>query len=389
MSLSLYVHIPFCVKRCIYCDFVSGIYDPEKADAYVTALKKEIESIHDERPLSTLYIGGGTPTVLGADSLSDLISCIFGHFNFTEDHEATIEANPGTLDIDKLQTIHSAGINRISMGVQSFNDAELAFLGRAHSSEEAEQAVRMARDAGFKNIGIDLIYGIPGQDLGAWGKTLEKAVSLKPEHISTYELTVEKKTELHRLLLNPPPYKGGRSGDKLKPLEEDSIIRMYDYTIDHLTCEGYLHYEISNFAIPGFLSRHNLNYWDRGEYYGAGTGAHSFIDEKRSFNTESIDEYLKLVPENKSPVKGTEDVTGETALSEAIFLGLRKTGGIDAETFFRRYNVNLLTRYHREIKVLRNAGLIETACSDCSYETGLRLTRKGLLLSNEVFTKFM
>ena len=141
--------------------------------------------------------------------------------------------------------------------------------------------------------------------------------------------------------------------------------------------------------MPGFLSRHNLNYWDRGEYYGAGTGAHSFIEEKRSFNTASTDEYLQLISENKSPVKESEDIREETALSEAVFLGLRKTGGIDVETFFRRYKVNLLTRYHKEIETLRDAGLIETACSDCPYETGLRLTRKGLLLSNEVFTKFM
>ncbi len=205
MSISLYVHIPFCVKKCIYCDFVSGPYTPEKAVAYLAALKKEISSIPVNRPLTTLYIGGGTPTVLTADQLSDLIGYIFKHFNFIDDHESTIEANPGTLDIEKLRQILSAGINRISIGVQSFNNNELSFLGRIHTGPEAEEAVRLARDTGFENIGIDLIYGIPGQDTKSWKRTLGKAVSLKPDHISAYELTVEEDTKLYRLLDQTSP----------------------------------------------------------------------------------------------------------------------------------------------------------------------------------------
>ena len=401
MPISLYVHIPFCIKRCIYCDFVSGPYTPEKAAAYVEALKQEISAIPADRPLSTLYIGGGTPTVLTSEQISDLARHIFTHFSFSPllnkggqgGVEATIEANPGTLDRDKLISIRSAGINRISIGVQSFNNEELSFLGRIHSGEEAEEAVRLARNTGFSNLGIDLIYGIPGQDINSWKRTLEKAVSLRPDHISAYELTVEKGTLLYEYINNPPLIpplsKGGRRGSNISCLNEDEIIGMYEHTIDHLKAEGYLHYEISNFALPGSFSRHNLNYWDRGDYYGAGAGAHSFVNNIRSYNTADPDQYMKLVLEGKTPVEHSEEITAEKAVSEAIFLGLRKTGGINIEAFSRRYNINLPVFYEKEIKEMQGAGLIETCCSECSYETDIRLTRKGLILSNEVFVRFI
>ena len=396
MPISLYVHIPFCVKRCIYCDFVSGPYTPEKAAAYLTALKKEISSIPVDRLLSTFYIGGGTPTVLTSDQLSGLINHIFEHFNFSPPltkrgqwgGESTIEANPGTLDNNKLVKLRSAEMNRISIGVQSFNNNELAFLGRIHTEPEAEEAVRLARDSGFENIGIDLIYGIPGQDIKSWKRTLEKAVSLKPDHISAYELTVEEGTQLHQKINNPSfllPLDKGRKD----MLNEELIIEMYEYTIKYLSSTGYIHYEISNFALPGSFSMHNLNYWDRGDYYGAGAGAHSFVNNTRSYNTANLDQYLKLVSGKKTPLEHLEEITAEKALSEAIFLGLRKTEGINVEAISRRYSRNILTLYEKEIKELQEAGLIETSCSECSYETDIRLTQKGLLLSNEVFVRFI
>ena len=379
MPFSLYVHIPFCIKRCIYCDFVSGTYAPEKSDAYINALKREILNISNEVELSTLYIGGGTPTALPTGPLSDLISHIFNHFNFIEGYEATIEANPGTLDREKLSTIRSAGINRISLGVQSFNDDELALLGRIHTGKEAEHAITLAREAGFGNIGIDLIYGLPGQGIDSWKKTLEKAGRLGPVHISTYELTVEKGTTLHEYI----------EGQTLHPLDEESIIEMYEFTIDYLRSKGFIHYEISSFAQPDYLCRHNLNYWERGEYYGAGPGAHSLIGGKRVHNTMDTDEYLRLISEERSALKGSEDISEERALSEAMFLGLRKTDGLIVESFSRRYRMNILSHFHKEIKSLQDAGLIEIAASPCSYETSLRLTRKGLMLSNEVFVHFI
>lgn len=415
---SLYVHIPFCLKRCIYCDFISGIYTPEKADVYIDALKKEIRSISDKIPFSTLYIGGGTPTVLSTEALSDLIIYIFKRFNFAKGYEATIEANPGTLDKDKLQAVRLSGINRISIGVQSFNNEELAFLGRVHTSEEAEQAVLLAGDAGFENIGIDLIYGIPGQDVKTWRKTLGKAVSLKPKHISTYELTIEKGTLLYKYLKNPssslptgqagPFFKGGNSsplwqsridpqrrpdsggarGDfsiKTNLPDEDKIIKMYEYTIDYLTAEGFIHYEISNFAKPDYFCRHNLNYWDRGEYYGVGLGAHSFINRKRFCNTADFEDYINTLSENKKPVKETEDITEDKALFEAIFLGMRNTAGADFRALSEKFGKDTFKLYKKEIGDLKQAGLIEFD----STGNLIRLTRKGLLLSNEVFVKFI
>lgn len=379
---------------------MSGAYTPEKAASYTAALKKEISSIPADRPLSTLYIGGGTPTVLTADQLSDLTDHIFKHFSFIDDHESTIEANPGTLDSEKLTLLHSSGMNRISIGVQSFSNDELAFLGRIHTESEAEEAIKLAKDAGFRNLGIDLIYGIPGQEIENWEKTLEKAASLRPDHISTYELTVEEGTELHKLLdktssSHPPLYKGGRRGG-ISRLNEDQIIEMYEQTIKYLSSKGYLHYEISNFALPGSFSRHNLNYWDRGDYYGAGAGAHSFVNNKRSYNTADLDQYLKLASGMRSPVEHSEEITPEAAISEAMFLGLRKTGGINVEAFAKRYGRNILTLYEKEIKKMQEAGLIETcllagrqADSEYSNETNIRLTPKGFLLSNEVFVKFI
>ncbi|MBI4653846.1 MAG: radical SAM protein [Nitrospirae bacterium] len=486
MALSLYVHIPFCLKRCIYCDFVSGIYSPEKESSYIEALKKEILNISNEHypspiPLpqargrvSSLYIGGGTPTALSTKALTDLIAHIFNHLRFAPPHpplskggreggEATIEANPGTVSKEKLRAIRYSGINRISIGVQSFNDNELDFLGRLHSSKDAEQTVYLAKETGFENIGIDLIYGIPGQSIDSWRRTLEKAVSLKPRHISTYELTVEEGTLLYEYMAkNPPSFpfsKGGNSSPLLRgdygvccplwqnpplspffkggynispPLvkggeggfaEENKIIEMYDYAIDYLTAEGFIHYEISNFAMPDYFCKHNLNYWDRGEYYGVGLGAHSFINParkglsngvngKRYHNTAILDDYINLISANKSPVKSSEEITEDKAASEAIFLGLRKTEGINLKAFQKSYGKDILTLYHEELRELQDAGLVEinpllppfnSPLTKGGYrgverwregfsdktDIYLRLTRKGLLLSNEVFRKFM
>jgi len=383
MALSLYIHIPFCLKRCAYCDFVSGIYDFDRAAAYVEALKKEISRIPADNKFSTLYMGGGTPTALSTPVLEDLFRHIFSRFSFNGGYEATVEANPGTLEKGKLQSIFSAGVNRISIGIQSFHDDELAFLGRVHSSREAGQAVRLARDAGFENIGIDLIYGIPGQSITGWMDTLKKTVKLKPEHISTYELTVEEGTLLYQFLNGPPAGVPGLPRKRPTRLSEGAIIEMYNLTIDHLKSEGYIHYEISNFAMPDHFSRHNLHCWDRGEYYGAGLGAHSFINGERFFNTDNLDDYLVAVMENRSPVRETEHITEDKALSEAIFLGLRKIEGINIRLFSELYRKDIFSLYGKEIKEIMEAGLIELE------KENIRLTKKGLLLSNEVFERFI
>jgi len=379
MVSSLYIHIPFCIKRCTYCDFVSGSYDAGKVNNYLVALKKEISGIPAVHLLETVYIGGGTPSALSSNALSDLMNHVVNHFEFATDYEATIEANPGTLDREMLTALKTAGINRLSIGVQSFHNEELAVLGRIHSCDEAGQAATLARDAGFENVGIDLIYGIPGQTLDAWKSTLEQAVYLSPQHISTYELTVEEGTELAGVL------KPLQRGSALSLLEEEIIIEMYKYTIDYLTSSGYVHYEISNFARPEFLCRHNLNYWDRGEYCGAGLGAHSCIGNRRFYNTANVDEYVKTVSENRDAITESELINKEKALSEAIFLGLRKTAGINLKAVSKALKTDIESRYLNVIHGLQQAGLV-----DFDAETRhLRLTDKGILLSNEVFARFL
>jgi oxygen-independent coproporphyrinogen-3 oxidase len=380
MAMSLYVHIPFCQKRCIYCDFVSGLYTPEKATAYIHTLKKEILNIPDNVSLKTLYIGGGTPSILSHETLCDLIAHIFSHLPFVPDYEATIEVNPGTLDEEKARSVRSCGINRVSIGIQSFHDDELSLLGRVHTRKEAERSVHIAREAGFENIGIDLMYGIPGQKMKGWKESLEKTVNLKPKHISIYELTVERSTVLGTYV---------QKGTLTLP-EEERIVEMYDYAIDYLKSSGYIHYEISNFAMPDYPCRHNLNYWERGEYYGAGLGAHSFLRGRRFHNTGILDQYIHLMSENKGPVQETETITAGKALSEALFLGLRKIKGINLKTFSERYEIDVLKHFENEMKDLQSAGLIEIhgTTGHNQSETHLKLTRNGLLLSNEVFVKF-
>lgn len=381
MASSLYVHIPFCLKRCLYCDFVSGVYSPDREKPYGEALKREVKSIPADVPLKTLYIGGGTPTSLSTAALSEILTCIFQHFSFDDAYEATIEANPGTVKGEKLRVIRSSGINRISIGIQSFQDEDLRCLGRIHSSQDAGRAVSLARSAGFENIGLDLIYAIPGQKIRAWKDSLQKALRLGPHHISVYELSVEKGTELRSAV---------RSGKQKMPHEEE-VIAMYEYARDYLLCEGYLQYEISNFALAGYQCRHNLNYWNRGEYYGAGLGAHSHIGGRRCMNPDDLHEYIKGDAGAGNPLLEAEYKEERGALSEALFLGLRKTEGIEIEALHKQYGHDVLQRFKREIDDLQEAGLIEVKPSDMASRRGpfLRLTRRGMILSNEVFLKFL
>lgn len=377
MPSSLYVHIPFCLKRCLYCDFVSGVYNPESEKVYVSALTREINDISPDTPLKTLYIGGGTPTSLSTRALSDIITSIFEHFSFARNYEATIEANPGTLSREKLQAVNSSGVNRVSIGVQSFLEEELNCLGRMHSSQDAERAVILTRNAGIENVSIDLIYGIPGQTEESWINSLKKAVHLKPQHISAYELSIEKGTSLSNDI----------SRGRIKLPDEERIISMYEHTINYLESEGFLHYEISNFATRGFPCRHNINYWDRGEYYGVGLGAHSFIKGVRYVNTGDLDEYINNQPVMKKP----ESIDDKRARSEALFLGLRKTQGIHLESFSDTYGIDIMKKYGKEIRELQESGLIEIHPSNNASRKGLylRLTRRGIILSNEVFMRFM
>lgn len=316
---ALYIHLPFCVRKCLYCDFLSVPFTDDRAEDYTGAVCREL-SLKSSlfAPLRTLYIGGGTPTLLGEERLSRLLCCVRDTCRLAPDTEITLEANPGTVSRALLELLHALGVNRLSIGVQSFQNSELSMLGRIHDSAEAEQAIALARRLGFNNISLDLMYGIPGQALETWKATLAQAVRLGAAHISAYELTPEQGTPLTNLL---------ESG-KLQLPDEELVLDMYGYAIDFLGRQGYQQYEISNFARPGLECRHNLNYWNRGEYVGVGAGAHSFVGGARCYNSSDLAAYETELRAGRLPQTEEQALTDTEVLREYIFLGLRKSLGI-------------------------------------------------------------
>lgn len=367
MSESLYIHIPFCIKKCLYCDFLSVAYNELLAKAYTDALCKELVLKKDiAGELKTVYIGGGTPSILPEECFGQLFKCLKDNFKFSDSPEITVEANPGTVDKSKIDAMLSLGVNRLSIGVQSFNDDELKTLERIHTSDEALKAIETIKNSGIDNFSVDLIYGIPGQTLDSWKKTVSKAVGLSPAHISSYELTPEKDTPLYRLIQS-----GG-----IKMPDEDLVLSMYNYAIDYLASKGYEHYEISNFALHGFKCLHNLNYWERGEYIGAGAGAHSFIKGFRSKNTDDIRRYIKDLNKGTIPEAESAEIKRDDAIKEFIFLNLRKTEGINLAK--------------AEALGLNMPGVCMELIEDGYLEIKgdyLRLSRKGIVIANAIIVK--
>lgn len=363
----LYIHIPFCVKKCIYCDFLSVPFEESLAAAYTDALCTELNLKKDPSGvLSSIYIGGGTPSLLPPESFKKLFSCLRENFNFSPQIEVTAEANPGTLTRPQLELLLSLGMNRLSIGIQSFVDRELLTLGRIHTADEALSSVALIKASGIDNFSLDLMYGIPGQTAVTWEKSAMLAAELSPTHISAYELTPEIKTPYHHLLT---------SGTVIPPAEE-AVLEMYSFAIDYFSGAGYEHYEISNFALPGFRCMHNMNYWERGEYLGAGAGAHSFRDNIRSKNTGDVSTYIESLANGILPEAGSTGLSPEDVLKEVIFLGLRKTGGINIS------------------RLLKTRISLKEALGDLAEEgylvlndDHLRLTRKGLVISNSVILK--
>jgi oxygen-independent coproporphyrinogen III oxidase len=389
MADYLYIHVPFCVRKCIYCDFFSLPYDEPAVRRYVDALCRELslkKNLADI--LKTIYIGGGTPTLLPAECFGQIFRCFDENYSFSSRIEITVEANPGTVDKAKIDTLLSLGSNRLSLGVQSFNDNELMTLGRIHSSDEAVRSIESIIRAGLKNFSIDLMYGIPGQSMESWMESLTKATELSPSHISAYELTLEENTPLFKLIKSGnPPFltKGGKEGflNKMNMLDEDLILEMYNHAIDYLAGRGYEHYEISNFARPGFQCLHNLNYWDRGEYIGAGAGAHSFARNVRSVNTTDISEYIARLEGGHTPGIQSTRLSPDDALKEFIFLGLRKTEGISLHTIS---HMNGHKHSLRERLVYASQEMIDNGYLELTQDF-LRFTRKGVVVSNTVIVK--
>lgn len=378
----IYLHIPFCAARCHYCNFATGGYESELARKYVDAIDREIRSprtlaqlgAHPEmRAVDTIYFGGGTPTTLSIEQLSRVIGTCREVFSVSPESEITTEANPGTLSQAYLESLRSIGINRLSFGVQSFDDRELQMIGRIHSAEEAREAVRLARKAGFENLSIDLIAGLPEQTMETWRRNLDEAFALEPDHLSVYLLELYKDAPLlHRV-----------ERGELRAIDDELTVEMYFALLDRAAAEGFDHYEISNWARPGFESRHNLKYWTGAPYWAFGVSAAGYDGTMRWSNTRNLNEYLQRIEAGDSPVGETSLLDAEDLQSEAIFLKLRLKDGVDLEAHHDRFGVQVLDRYRDEIDRLHAAGLIEFD------QHRLKISRAGTVLANEVFAAFV
>jgi len=372
--LSIYIHIPFCHKRCAYCSFVS--YAGREADipAYARALIEESKLRRVEgAEVKTIYFGGGTPSLLPVEILGLILLAIDEYYKLDDRAEITLEANPGTVSQNYLKAIRSLGINRLSLGVQSLDDAELRLLGRIHTASEARESISQAKDAGFTNLSLDFIYGIPGRSLEKWQGMLSEMVTLGAQHISLYGLTLEEGTPLHQRVKN----------GELLPPDPDAAACEYEMAEEVLEAAGYKQYEISNWAKPGFESRHNLAYWRRAPYLGLGVAAHSFLDNKRIANTSDLDEYLSCLAEGKLAPQTVEVISEATALSEAIILGLRLNEGVSADDIKAHFSIDLYSHFESAIAELVSLGLLE------QHEDRIKLTPRGRLLGNEVFMRFL
>lgn len=372
---NIYIHIPFCRAKCRYCGFNSRpLTDPAEAERYVGALSREIEnSGHKVGRLGTVYFGGGTPSLLSARQLGDILARIVSQYGpASNDCETTIEANPGTVDIYKLSDLREAGFNRLSLGVQSFDAGLLNMMGRRHTAEQALAAFRDARQTGFGNISLDLIFALPSQSLENWQTDLARALDLGPEHISLYSLTYEPETE----------YTRQKEQGRLTPASEELEEEMYLAAIEAMGSAGYAHYEVSNFARKNFRSRHNLNYWVGGDYLGFGAGAHSHIDGKRWSNFKDPAQYIASLDKGNSPVEMEETLTRDQRIFEAIFLGLRMVDGIEIEEFIKKWGIKPREYMPKVWRRLEENYYLERE------EGRIRLSMEGLLISDTILADF-
>jgi oxygen-independent coproporphyrinogen-3 oxidase len=374
--LSLYVHIPFCVKKCHYCGFYSTQYSEALAERYLDALGREMGRHQDllrRRSFATVYLGGGTPTTLNASQLSRVFALIYHNMTLCRDAEITVEVNPAVDHRQVFRLLRDLGVTRISIGVQSFSDEVLAVLGRMHSAGQAYDAVEGARDAGFNNIGLDLIYGVPGQTAAMWEETLDQALRLAPAHISTYCLSLDEGSRLSEDV---------RAGAVSLP-DEEELIHRYETAIERLDGAGFRHYEISNFSLPSYECRHNNNYWDRGEYLGLGPGAYSFLGNRRYGNRADTEAYCTGLRQGDRVVDVEDLPSKAQAAVETVMLGLRKTAGIELQRLAHAFGEQMLSHLLDRIHELRHHGLFLVEHGN------LRLTRKGLELSNEALACIM
>lgn len=374
MAQSMYVHIPFCTQICHYCDFNKFFIQNQPVDEYLQALGKEMSLYNlDNKEMKTVFIGGGTPTALDALQMEKLFASIHENIRFGQDYEFTIEANPGDLTKEKLAIMKEAGVNRLSLGVQTFNEELLKKIGRAHTAEDVYRNVELAREAGFENISIDLIYSLPGQTTRDLEDTINRALALELPHFSAYSLIIEPKTVFY-IMLN----KG-----KLSLPSEDTEASMYEYVMERMENAGYHQYEISNFGKRGFESKHNLIYWNNEEYYGFGAGAHGYLDGVRYHNHGPLKKYMNAIGAGEKPIIDQVDVSTKERMEEEMFLGLRKTDGVSLDEFKRRFGVEMDEVFG---EVIKNFIHKELLVNDDGH---IRLTHQGKLIGNEVFQDFL
>ena len=374
MEIGVYIHIPFCKRKCYYCDFVSYPEKYELQEKYIDKVIQEIEEnkeILQDNNVTTVYIGGGTPSSIKPELIKRILNEIYKYTEINNIKEITIEVNPGTAIKNNLQLYKNCGINRLSIGLQSANDYILNEIGRIHNFNQFLDTYKWAREAGFKNINVDLMIGIPNQTIDDVKTSLEKVVSLKPEHISVYSLIVEDETPMKKLI---------ESG-KLKLPDEEDERNQYKYTKNFLELNGYKHYEISNFAKPGFESKHNLNCWEQKQYIGLGVAAHSYINGVRYSNTISLEEYLNKDSKDIKEIHETQTI--DDMKKEYMLLGLRKIDGVQISKFEEKFGENPIYLFKNELKKLIQEGLLIIDLDN------IKLTEKGLDLANIVWEEFV
>lgn len=376
-ELGIYIHIPFCKQKCYYCDFISYEKKEDNIKEYIEALKKEIkqEANKKEYEITTIYIGGGTPSLMEASYIEEIITTIKEHYNVVATAEITIEMNPGTVDKEKLLAYQKVGINRVSIGLQSTNNQRLKQIGRIHTYEEFLTCYHLAREVGIKNINVDLMLGLPNQTLEELQSSIHQVISLQPEHISLYSLIVEEHTKMQKMI-----------EEKQVTLPEEELERtMYWEAKKILEENGYVHYEISNFAKIGYESKHNTNCWLQKEYLGFGVAAHSYFQNKRYCNTTSLKEYCKNIEEGNFTKNRIvcEIQTEEEKKKEYMLLGLRMLEGVNVQEFKNKFIENPIYVFHKELEKLVKQELVEIDLNQ------IKLTKKGLDLANLVWEEFV
>ena len=384
-EMELYIHVPFCIKKCAYCDFLSAPAGEEERQRYVETMIKEIQGYrkkYQEYCVTTIFVGGGTPSVLSGEQIKEVFNALRASFVIDTQAEITIEVNPGTVTEEKVEAWMQAGVNRISIGLQSVNDEELQMLGRMHTYKDFLNTYHLLRDKGFNNLNIDLISAIPGQTLESWKKTLSTVAELEPEHISAYSLIVEEGTPFYTIY-----GEGGADGNlesMVQPLPDEETERfIYEETETILQKYGYDRYEISNYAKPGYACRHNEGYWRRVNYLGVGLGASSLIENQRFRNFSTYDTYMDAIQNQKLFHEEVESLSVTDEMEEFIFLGLRMMSGISREEFQKKFEKKIETVYEKQIQQLKKDGLIEFV------ENRIRLTKRGIDISNYVFEQFL